>query len=162
MMFAPISAHRLSRVLGVLFLALALLTLAAPSQAAPTGPARQGTGTYTNPLQIQIPGDGQVESCADPTIIHAQQPGDTYWYIYCTTDPLNDQDRNPSGGFNFHLIPELRSYDLVHWTYMGDAFSTRPSWVRSDAGLWAPEVQYFNGQYYFYFTASDISLTGVG
>jgi arabinan endo-1,5-alpha-L-arabinosidase len=161
-MLANVSAHRLSRVLGVLFLALALLTLAAPSQAAPTGPDRQGTGTYRNPLSIQIPGDGQVESCADPSIIRGQQPGDTAWYIYCTMDPLNDQDHAPGGGFNFHMIPMLRSYDLVNWTYMGDAFSARPSWVAGDAGLWAPDIRFFNNQYYLYYTASWTNLPGGG
>src|SRR3954451_10082557 len=49
-------------------------------------------GTYTNPLRPRIPGDGVVESCADPTVIHGQVPGDTTWYMYCTTDPRNDQD----------------------------------------------------------------------
>src|SRR6476469_6744918 len=162
MMFAPVSAHRLSRVLGVLFLALALLTLAAPAQAAQSGSDGHGTGTYRNPLSIQIPGDGQVESCADPSIIHGQQPGDMAWYIYCTMDPLNDQDHAPGGGFNFHMIPMLRSYDLVNWTYMGDAFSARPGWVADEAGLWAPDIRFFNGQYYLYYTASWTDLPGGG
>lgn len=117
------------------------------------------SGVYTNPLHIQIPGDGLVGSCADPSIIHAQ---DSYWYIYCTTDPLNDNDRDPNGNFHFHLIPMLRSYDLVNWTYMGDAFSAKPPWVASNAGLWAPDIRYFNGQYYLYYTASDTSLPGGG
>lgn len=103
-----------------------------------------------------------VESCADPTIIHGRQPGDRYWYMYCTTDPLNDEDRDPSGNFNFHLIPMMRSLDLVNWTYMGDAFSARPPWVASNAGLWAPEIQFFNNQYYLYYAASDTSLPGGG
>src|SRR5690349_5121690 len=124
MMFARVSAYPLSRALGVLFLTLALLLLAAPTST--TLAQGRGTGTYRNPLSIQIPGDGQVESCADPSIIRGQQPGDTAWYIYCTMDPLNDQDHAPGGGFNFHMIPMLRSYDLVNWTYMGDAFSARP------------------------------------
>ena len=67
-----------------------------------------------------------VESCADPTVIRSQTPGDNYWYMYCTTDPLNGTDRDPAGNFNFHLIPILRSSDLVHWIYIGDAFSARP------------------------------------
>src|ERR671918_2298099 len=99
-------------------------------------------GTYTNPLPVQIPNDGMVESCADPSIIYSQTPGDNYWYMYCTTDPLNGNDKTGSN-FNFHLIPMLRSLDLVHWTYMGDAFSARPSWATSNAGLWAPEIQFF-------------------
>src|SRR5688500_18553851 len=116
-------------------------------------------GTYTNPLPVQIPNDGMVESCADPSIIYSET--DSYWYMYCTTDPLNDEDKT-GDDFNFHLIPMLRSTDLVNWTYMGDAFSARPGWVADDAGLWAPEIQYFNGQYYLYYTASWTDLPGGG
>jgi arabinan endo-1,5-alpha-L-arabinosidase len=117
---------------------------------------------YDNPLEIHIPGDGLVESCADPAILRGQTPDDPYWYIYCTTDPLNDEDLDSTGGFNFHLIPILRSYDLVTWEYVGDAFSARPAWVADDAGLWAPDIQYFNGQYYLYYTASWTDLPGGG
>jgi arabinan endo-1,5-alpha-L-arabinosidase len=160
-------AHRLSASLALLLLmslAVALPGAAAGGLAASaTGEAGDlGSRTYTNPLHIQIPGDGLVGSCADPSIIHADQPGDSYWYIYCTTDPLNDNDKDPNGNFNFHLIPMLRSYDLVNWTYMGDAFSAKPSWVAPNAGLWAPDIRHFNGQYYLYFTASDTSLPGGG
>src|SRR6478672_11624977 len=81
--------------LSVCILALALLV--APAQAAGIQANAPNPGTYTNPLHIQIPGDGLVESCADPSIIHGQTPGDNYWYIYCTTDPLNDQDKAPGG-----------------------------------------------------------------
>lgn len=122
--------------------------------------AGRGTGTYSNPLPIRIPGDGMVESCADPTLIHGQQAGDTFWYMYCTTDPLNDEDQDPNGNFNFHLMPMLKSFDLVNWTYMGDVFEARPAWVHPTAGLWAPEIKYFNGQYYLYYTASDTVAGG--
>ena len=123
--------------------------------------AQVATQKYTNPLSVQIHNDGMVESCADPSIIRSQTPGDNYWYMYCTTDPLNDDDKT-AGNFNFHLIPMLRSLDLVNWTYEGDAFSTRPTWVASNAGLWAPEIKFLNGQYYLYYTASDTSLPGGG
>ena len=127
-----------------------------------TGATRaNSSGTYTNPLPIQIPGDGLVESCADPTIIYGQTPDDPYWYMYCTTDPLNDEDKT-GDNFNFHLIPMLRSSDLVNWEYMGDAFAERPDWVADDAGLWAPEIQFFNGQYYLYYGASWTDLPGGG
>jgi arabinan endo-1,5-alpha-L-arabinosidase len=116
---------------------------------------------YKNPLPIQIPGGGSVENCGDPSIIRSQTPGDNYWYMYCTTDPLNDQDQT-GGNFNFHLIPMLRSLDLVNWTYMGDAFSTRPTWATSNAGLWAPEIQFFNDQYYLYYTVTDTTFPGGG
>jgi arabinan endo-1,5-alpha-L-arabinosidase len=154
-------ATSIKRVRPLHFIQVLLLaaTLAGPHGAATT---HAGTRTYANPLTILIPGDGSVESCADPAIIRGQTPGDHYWYMYCTTDPLNDQDRDPGGNFRFHLIPMLRSYDLVNWTYMGDAFSARPGWVADDAGLWAPEVKYFNGQYYLYYTASWTDLPGGG
>lgn len=122
-------------------------------------PVAAATGTYTNPLRPTIPGDGVAESCADPSVTRGVAP-DTYWYLYCTTDPLNDNDRNAAGDLNFHLIPMYRSLDLVHWTYMGDAFASRPSWVKSDAGLWAPEIDHFNGQWYLYFAASDTVAGG--
>ena len=54
--------------------------------------AAADTGTYTNPLELQIPGDGLVESCADPSVIQGQED-EGYWYLYCTMDPLNDEDR---------------------------------------------------------------------
>ena len=111
-------------------------------------------GTYTNPLPIQIPDDGLVESCADPSILYS--PEDSYWYMYCTTDPLNDEDRT-GGDLNFHLIPMLRSSDLINWTYMGDAFSTRPDWIDPTSGLWAPEVDFFDGLYYLYYTVPDVA-----
>jgi len=151
--------RRITAVLAVLLFAALLLVVIQPAGARP---AAAPPGTYNNPLTIQIPNDGRVESCADPSIIHGQTPGDNTWTIYCTTDPLNGQDRNANGDFNFHLIPMLQSTDLVNWTYMGDAFSARPAWVNPTAGLWAPDIEYFNGQYYLYYTASDTSLPGGG
>lgn len=110
--------------------------------------------TYTNPLTLQG-SDGSLESCPDPAIIHGQQPGDTAWYLYCTTDPIG-------GTSGFHLIPMLRSLDLVHWMYLGDAFSARPAWASSRALLWAPEIQFFNDRYYLYFTVTNTTLPGGG
>jgi len=142
--------------------ALALLALAVALLLAPAPFVRADDATYTNPLPIQIPDDGLVESCADPTIMRGQQPGDAFWYMYCTTDPLNGADRNASGELNFHLIPTLRSSDLVHWTYVGDALSQRPTWVADDAGLWAPDITFFDGIYHLYFTTPNTDLPGGG
>jgi arabinan endo-1,5-alpha-L-arabinosidase len=154
---------KLTGVLAILLLATnpALAASSAVQTSWSTAGIAAKTTTYTNPLPIQIPGDGLVESCADPSIIRGQTAGDTNWYMYCTTDPLNDQDRTESG-FNFHLIPILSSSDLVNWTYEGDAFSARPYWVADDAGLWAPEIQFRNGQYYLYYAASWTDLPGGG
>src|SRR5262249_10930295 len=111
------------RLVGALALACALL---GPAQGSARADQAHNTGTYRNPLSIQIPSDGSVESCADPTLIRGQQSEDRYWYMYCTKDPLNDADRNGNGDFNFHNIPMLKSLDLVHWAYAGDAFQTVP------------------------------------
>src|SRR5689334_21511951 len=140
------TSHRRWGLIGALALVLALLGMA-PSAAV----AGSSAGTYSNPLHIQIPGDGLVESCADPSIIHGQTPGDNYWYIYCTTDPLRGADRDAQGNLIFHLIPIHKSLDLVNWTYAGDVFSARPGWVAPTAGLWAPDIHFFNGQYVLYY-----------
>ncbi len=125
-----------------------------PTRSLALQPSAAVTQTYTNPLQATIPNDGVVENCADPSLIRGE---DEYWYLYCTTDPLNDEDVNEQGDFNFHLIPMLRSSDLVNWTYMGDAFTERPAWAAPTAGLWAPEIQYINGQYYLYYGVTDVT-----
>ncbi len=158
--------------LATLMLLLLLLMAALPAAAqdvAPVAPdavapeaAQANGGVYQNPLLAQVPGDGVVESCADPSIIRGQTPDDPYWYVFCTTDPLNDGDRNEQGNFNFRLMPILKSYDLVNWTYVGDVFQSKPSWVAPDAGLWAPDIRYFNGQYTLYYAASWTSLPGGG
>ena len=51
----------------VFILPLALLgVLGSPSNMADT-PAGAATRSYTNPLPVQVPGDGLVESCPCPT-----------------------------------------------------------------------------------------------
>ena len=141
------------RIVHCLIAAAALLLFAASH--APAASAK--TNTYENPLLPVIPGDGVVESCADPALIRGQTFGDPYWYAYCTTDPLNGQDRT-AGALNFHLIPILRSLDLVNWTYVGDAFAQRPSWVTG--GPWAPDIAFFNGLYHLYYAAPDTTMGG--
>lgn len=141
-------------LLLVSLLAAAVLPTSGPAAAA--GRSRP-TGTYTNPLEPRIPGDGVVESCADPTVFRGQTAGDRHWYMFCTTDPLNDEDRNAQGELNFHRIPMLRSTDLVNWTYVGDAFDGLPAWAEPGAGLWAPEVAYSStfGKYYLIFGVTN-------
>jgi len=136
---------------------LALLTLLVGGLARPAAAQPSTPPTYSNPLPVLAEG-ALVETCADPAVIHSATASDTAWYMYCTTDPLSSADRNASGGFNFRLIPTFRSQDLVNWAYVGNAFAARPAWVADDAGLWAPDVQFFNGQYYLYYTASWTDL----
>src|SRR3954463_7747066 len=122
-----------------------------------------GSATYRNPIAPVIAGDGVVESCADPTTIRDANH-DGRWYLFCTTDPLNDDDRDAGGALRFHLIPILSSADLVHWRYEGDAFQSRPAYARPDAGLWAPEIVYHpeTAQYLLYYTVTDTTLPGGG
>jgi len=146
----------------IVFLLLPLVGIpAGPLATAAAAPVAAATGSYTNPLEPDIPADGIVESCADPSVIRGH---DSFWYMYCTTDPLNDEDRGPGGDFNFRLIPQLRSSDLVSWEYLGDAFTRgassdrpMPDWADPTAGIWAPEIDYFNGQYYLYYGVTDVT-----
>jgi len=141
------------RRLVPLLAAVLVIAVLLPATALGAGP-----GTYRNPILPDIPGDGVVESCADPVVIRGQEgerdpaTGELLWFMYCTTDPLNDEDRISSD--EFHFIPMFSSTDLVDWTYEGDAFSERPGWVGNVDFLWAPEVTYLNGQYYLYYAAS--------
>ena len=158
---------------ALLILLVAALTLpltAGAATAAPKAkPAKPVTTSYENPLAPVIPGtDSTVDSCADPMVLKGQQPGDRYWYMYCTTDPLHDEDRNAQGGFVFHRVPQMRSLDLVNWTYVGDAFAQGaaglPSWAADAAALWAPEVVYSTTfrKYYMFVgvTDTDESVSG--
>lgn len=143
-------------------LVLAGSLLSAPSGSAAVAPT--SSRTYRNPLEPAVPGDGTVDSCADPTVLKGQRPGDRFWYLYCTTDPLNDDDLDAQGDLRFHPIPTMRSRDLVHWTYLGDALPEPPDWAAEGAGLWAPDVVYSaaTDRYYLTFTVTntDDSLRG--
>jgi len=97
--------------------------------ASPTG------STYTNPIIAQ--------TTPDPAVIKAL---DGYYYVIASSDYWQ--------GGAFHILPIYRSTDLVHWAFVGDAFPSRPAWVNPTAGLWAPDVQYYNHKYYMYYTAS--------
>jgi arabinan endo-1,5-alpha-L-arabinosidase len=110
--------------------------------------------TYDNPLLPAVPGDGVVESCADPSTIWGE---DGYWYTFCTTDPLNGEDRNANGDLNFHRIPMLRSADLVTWTYIGDAFESLPAWAAPTAGMWAPEIDRIGDTWYLFYGITDVA-----
>jgi arabinan endo-1,5-alpha-L-arabinosidase len=146
------------RMGGAALVALLLLILASTSL------ALGATGTYRNPLEPVVPGDGIVESCADPTVIEGQE-GEGLWYMYCTADPLNDEDRNEAGDFIFRQIPTFTSANLVDWTYVGEAFAgNRPAYATTSAGLWAPEIAYFpeTGLYHLYYTVTETTLPGGG
>jgi arabinan endo-1,5-alpha-L-arabinosidase len=152
------------------FLTAALMLASVSTLSAPSGFGTQAAraagpaATYENPLKPTTSiGEGIVESCADPSVIWGQE-GEGRWYMYCTTDPLNDRDRNAAGGLNFHLIPQFSSSDLVNWRYEGDAFSTKPAYAAANAGLWAPEIKHYaeTGTYRLFYTVNETNLPGGG
>jgi arabinan endo-1,5-alpha-L-arabinosidase len=97
--------------------------------------------TYTNPV---IP-----RTAPDPAIIKAL---DGYYYIVATSDTWQDG--------SFHLLPTWRSTDLVNWSFVGDAVPSRAAWVAPTAGLYAPDLQYFDHKYYMYYAAADTVAGG--
>ena len=121
--------------------------------------------TYHNPLAPRIRGDRTVDSCADPTVVRGAGVHSHAWYMYCTTDPLDDVNTAGSGPVTFHPVPTMLSHDLVHWRYVGDALPTKPSWAAPGAAMWAPDVVYSRTfhQYYLTFVVTDTadSVSGV-
>ena len=101
-----------------------------------------------------------IQNGPDPSIIAVQgADGLTHWYMYCTSGPISETDRNSSGVLATHLMPYYQSTDLVNWTYVADVFTKRPKWVGS-SNLWAPDIQFFNGKYYLYYVAANAGAHG--
>ncbi|ROP74007.1 family 43 glycosylhydrolase [Curtobacterium sp. PhB115] len=128
---------------------------AVPALAAGTMSARSGAApTHQNPMALSLPDGETAASCADPTAIHGVGR-DRYWYLYCTTDALTATEQNPDGSLVQHGVPTYRSTDLTHWTYVNDAFPTKPDWVGTANGIWAPDVVHRDGRWFLYYAASD-------
>jgi arabinan endo-1,5-alpha-L-arabinosidase len=119
--------------------------------AQPVGSER--TAQYQNPVPVHASDGSIAESCPDPSIIQGQTPNDHAWYVFCTNDRFVDYG-------SVHLMPILRSTDLIHWTHVGDVFSKMPPWVAGDGGLWAPDIQFFNGKYVLYYSVSNTAQGG--
>ncbi len=110
--------------------------------------------TYENPLAPDAGNKGTVDSCADPAVVR----GPSRWFMYCTSDPLNDEDVDAEGNLILRPIPMLVSRNLIDWRYVGDALPEPPSWAADGAGLWAPDVVYSvaTERYYLTFTVTDV------
>jgi arabinan endo-1,5-alpha-L-arabinosidase len=102
-------------------------------------------GHYKNPVFIP--------TFADPTVIKAD---DGYFYAYATEDGW-EYNTPP------HIVPIIRSQDLVTWEFVRDAFATKPGW-KSPAFVWAPDINRVNGKYYLYYSLSlwDDPNPGIG
>ncbi len=79
---------------------------------------------------------------ADPTVIKANG----WFYAYGTENNWGDKKEN-------HLIPIVRSTDLVHWEYVGDAFTGKPEW-KNPGFIWAPEIAKVGKSYHLYYAYS--------
>lgn len=90
--------------------------------------------TYKNPVFQPV--------LADPSVVKDGE----FFYAYGTED-----DWRREGGY--HLVPVIRSTDLVNWGLIGDAFSSKPSW-KSSGGIWAPDVTEVDGKFYMYYSFS--------
>jgi len=77
-------------------------------------------------------------SLPDPSVIKG---GDGYFYLYATEDIRN--------------LPIHRSKDLIHWEFVGTAFTnqTRPNFVEG-GGLWAPDINKIGNHYVLYYSMS--------
>lgn len=75
------------------------------------------------------------EDAPDPTCIKAR---DGYYYLYAT------------GAKTF------KSADMIHWQRLDNFFTQegRPSFVRGVRYIWAPDINYINGQYVMYYALS--------
>jgi arabinan endo-1,5-alpha-L-arabinosidase len=146
-------------LLGALSPAAARVGTVAPTVAAARPASRPVVprATYHNPLAPTVRGHRTVDSCADPTVIRGRGAQARRWFMYCTTDPLDDHDTAGTGPVTFHPLPTMVSRDLVHWTYVRDALPTPPSWAASTAALWAPDVVYSRTfhRYYLTFVVTD-------
>lgn len=99
---------------------------------------------YSNPVFTPI--------LADPSVVKDASLG--YFYAYGTEDYWNTDKK-------VHLVAIIRSKDLVNWTYVGDAFTSKPSW-KSDGGIWAPDIAIVNGKYHLYYSYSTWGDTNPG
>ena len=125
----------------IVFLSLLLSTNSCFSCILGNQQTADSEGKYRNPVQRR--------STPDPSLIKAN---DGAFYLYSTEDVRN--------------LPIYRSTDLVHWTFLGTAFTeeTRPDF-EPKGGLWAPDINFINGQYVMYYSMSvwgGIATCGIG
>ncbi|TXE14876.1 family 43 glycosylhydrolase [Algoriphagus aquimarinus] len=97
-------------------------------------PPISDTLNYTNPVFEPL--------LADPSVV---QVGDEF-YAYGTEDNWGDE-----GGY--HLVPVIKSKDLVNWEMVGNSMAKKPDW-KERGGIWAPDVTQVGEQFYMYYSFS--------
>ncbi len=144
-------------VLGVAALVTCLLTgLLSAAPGLPVPPARAAGASYVNPL-APVNGSRTVQNCADPHVFRGAGAYAGSWYMFCTSDPVDDRDAAASPRVS-RTLPMMRSDDLVHWRMVGSATSARPTWAAPGASLWAPDVTWSptRKRYYLTFAVTDV------
>jgi len=138
-----------------LLIVLCLLIGMGPVAVASTGVV-EVQARYSNPLKPRLPDGRVVQSCPDPSVLRGRGSQARTWFMYCTSNPLTDQDTSP------RRLPMLRSQDLVHWAFVGSALPGKPAWATASAKLWAPDVVYSSHfrRYYLTFAVTD-TVAGV-
>ncbi len=130
---APGSARRMISRRQMLIASAGLATLPL------SGHARAQT---LQPLNPYLSGD--LYPIHDPCIIKS---ADAY-YVFCTT-PRADAPAQ---------IPWYRSNDLLRWERGGHVLTELPVWAQREIpkaqGCWAPDISFFDGQYYLYYACS--------
>ena len=89
---------------------------------------------YTNPVFEPV--------LADPSVVRSGE----YFYAYGTEDNWGSE-----GGHK--LVPIIRSKDLMNWTFVNNAFRTKPNWKEA-GGIWAPDVTQVGDKFYMYYSYS--------
>ncbi|MFD0670053.1 family 43 glycosylhydrolase [Cohnella sp. GCM10027633] len=116
---------------GIVIAVLAATAVSLSACAGTHAPAK-----YANPVFEPV--------LADPSVVKAE---DGYYYAYGTEDQWDDGV--------VHLVPVVRTNDLVHWTFVRDAFESKPDW-KSEGGIWAPDVTLRDdGKYIMYYSLSE-------
>lgn len=99
-------------------------------------PVKKKENRYINPVFEPI--------LADPSVVRDPKSG--VFYAYGTEDNWGD-------GVGNRVVPIIRSENLVSWTWVGQAFTTKPSW-KTAGNIWAPDVVYVDGKYVMYYSYS--------
>ncbi|MEN3362700.1 MAG: arabinan endo,5-alpha-L-arabinosidase, partial [Mycobacteriales bacterium] len=125
---------------------LALLPGTAPPAVAAAAPAASAPRATAPVPRATVPGAPSADPIAhDPTLIKEGR-----YYYDIITGAIGTRT----------YLPVRRSTDLVHWTFLGPVFTTPPAWVTAELGLtpgdfWAPDINYFAGEYHLYYAASS-------
>lgn len=117
---------------GVRMLGLAALVVVVPTAGLAAGSTTPAAAA--NPVISSVAPDPSVARGADGA-----------FHVYATSDDWAD-------GAGHRLVPHFRSFDLVEWEYVGDAFSTRPRWAPPISFLWAPDVHVTDDGAVMYYT----------